>query len=111
MKEHHDLGYGLGKEFWHKGTVTEAAKAVVEQVKKDGSPYITATHDRNHPRSGHVMQKTGMTYRYSCEEMYQLNFDGNDETATMILCIKSTGICTALISLNPYNSAVHALIC
>ena len=32
MEEHHDFGYGLRKEFWHKGIVTEAGKAVVEQV-------------------------------------------------------------------------------
>lgn len=87
--EAHDLGYGLRKEFWHQGIVTEAGKAVVEQVKKDGFSYITATHDRNNPRSGNVMQKIGMTYCYSYEEqwqpkdfpvifrMYQLNFAGN----------------------------------
>ena len=34
MEEHHDFGYGLRKEFWHQGIVTEAGKAVVEQVKK-----------------------------------------------------------------------------
>ncbi|GAA0283194.1 hypothetical protein GCM10008922_47270 [Faecalicatena contorta] len=32
MEEHHDFGYGLRKEFWHKGIVTEAGKAVVDQV-------------------------------------------------------------------------------
>ncbi len=91
MEEHHDFGYGLRREFWYKGIVTEAGRAVVEQVKKDGLPYITATHDRNNPRSGNVMQKVGMVYRYSYEEqwqpknfpvifrMYQLNFDGNDD--------------------------------
>ncbi len=90
MEEHHDFGYGLRKVFWHKGLVTEAGKAVVEQVRKDGLPYITATHDRNNPRSGNVMQKVGMIYCYSYEEqwqpknfpvifrMYQLNLDGND---------------------------------
>ena len=60
MEEHHDFGYGLRKEFWHRGIVTEAGKAVVEQVKKDGLPYITATHDRNNPRSGNVMKKVGL---------------------------------------------------
>ena len=71
--------------------VSPAAKAVVEQVRKDGLPYITATHDRNNPRSGMVMQKVGMKYCYSYEEqwqpknipvifrMYQLNFDGNND--------------------------------
>lgn len=56
MEEHHDFGYAFCKEFWHKGIVFEAAKAVVEQVKKDGLPYITATHDRNNSRSGYVME-------------------------------------------------------
>lgn len=91
MEEHHDFGYGLCKEFWHQGIVSEAGKAVVEQVKKDGLPYITATHDRNNPRSGSVMKKVGMRYCYSYEElwqpkgflvtfrMYQLNLDSNSD--------------------------------
>ena len=91
MEENNDFGYGLRKEFWHRGIVTEAGKAVVEQVKKDGLTYITATHDKENPRSGNVMKKLGMKYCYSYEErwqpkditvifrMYQLNFDGNDD--------------------------------
>lgn len=91
MEEHHDFGYALRKEFWHKGIVSEAARAVIEQVKKDGLPYITATHDVNNPHSGGVMKKIGMKYQYSYEErvqpknmlvifrMYQLNFDGNED--------------------------------
>jgi ribosomal-protein-alanine N-acetyltransferase len=90
MEEHHDFGYAMRKEFWRKGIATEAGMAVVEQVKKDGLPYITATHDRNNPRSGEIMRKVGMKYCYSYEEqwqpknfpvifrMYQLNFNGND---------------------------------
>ena len=91
MEESHDLGYGLRREFWHKGITTEASRAVIEQLKKDGMPYITATHDTNNPRSGRVMQKLGMRYQYSYEEqwqpknilvtfrMYQLNLDGKNE--------------------------------
>lgn len=91
IDESHDLGYGLRKEFWHLGIVTEAGKAVVEQVKSDGLPYITATHDKNNPRSGNVMKKIGMKYCYSYEEqwqpkdfsvifrMYQLNFGSNTD--------------------------------
>ncbi len=87
MDDSHDLGYGLRKEFWHKGIVSEASKAVIEQVKKDGLLYITATHDIKNPRSGKVMKQSGMSYKYSYEEqwqpknilvtfrMYQLNFD------------------------------------
>ena len=91
MGDSHDFGYGLRKEFWHRGIVTEAGKAVVSQVRNDGLPYITATHDRNNPRSGGVMRNIGMKYCYSYEEqwqpknipvvfrMYQLNLDGNEE--------------------------------
>ncbi len=87
MDDSHDLGYGLRKDFWHKGIVTEAGRAVIERVKADGLSYITATHDINDPRSGGVMIQLGMQYQYSYEEqwqpkdilvtfrMYQLNFD------------------------------------
>ena len=91
MDDAHDLGYGLLREYWHQGIVTEAARAVIEQVRKDGIPYVTATHDRNNPRSGGVMIQAGMRYQYSYEElwqpknilvtfrMYQLNLDGREE--------------------------------
>jgi RimJ/RimL family protein N-acetyltransferase len=84
----YDFGYGLKKEYWHKGIVVEACKAVIEQIKVSCIPYITATHDVNNPRSGNVMKNLGMTYCYSYEErwqpkdilvtfrMYQLNLDG-----------------------------------
>ena len=86
--ESHDFGYSLKKEFWHRGLVTEGARAVVERIRAAGSPYITATHDVHNPRSGGVMKKLGMTYRYSYVEqwqpknipvtfrMYQVNLDG-----------------------------------
>lgn len=89
--DNHDLGYGLRREFWHKGIISEACRTVIEQVKKDGIPYITATHDVNNPRSGNVMKAVGMSYKYSYEElwqpknflvtfrMYQMNFDGNED--------------------------------
>ena len=93
MEEHHDLGYGLRKEFWGQGIVTEAGRAVIDRARDDGLAYITATHDRNNPASGRVMRKLGMDYRYSYVErwqpkdltvvfrMYQLNFTaGKDYT-------------------------------
>ena len=91
MEEPHDLGYGLRREFWHRGIVTEAAKAVVAKLKQDGLSYLTATHDQNNPRSGGVMQNIGMRYCYSYQEqwqpkdilvtfrLYQLNLDGREE--------------------------------
>lgn len=90
-EEPYDLGYGLRREFWHRGIATEAARAVAAQVKRDGLPYLTATHDQNNPRSGGVMQNIGMRYCYSYQEqwqpkdilvtfrLYQLNLDGREE--------------------------------
>lgn len=87
-----DLGYALLQEYWGKGLVTECCLAVIEQLKIDGFTYITATHDKNNLKSGRVMQKIGMQYKYSYVEMwqpknievtfrmYQLNFDGVDRT-------------------------------
>lgn len=91
MEESYDLGYGLRKEYWNQGIVTEAGRAVIEQARKDGIPYLTATHDVKNPASGAVMEKLGMSYQYSYEELwqpknflvtfrlYQLNLDGETE--------------------------------
>ena len=90
MDDSYDFGYGLRREFWHRGIITEAGQAVIEQLLRDGIPYITATHDVNNPRSGRVMKRLGMKYRYSYQEqwqpkniqvifrMYQLNLDGSE---------------------------------
>jgi len=87
----HDFGYALRKEYWHKGIVSEAGKAFIEFLKREGVLYITATHDRKNPRSGAVMQRIGMKYCYSYREqwqpknilvtfrMYQLNLDGQED--------------------------------
>ena len=62
-------------------------KSMGSREKKDGIPYITATHDKNNFRSGNVMKRLGMVYQYSYMEqwqpkdipvtfrMYQMNFD------------------------------------
>lgn len=89
--ESHDLGYALCRSLWHRGIAAEAGRALIPLLKKDGIPYITATHDRENPQSGSVMRKIGMRYQYSYEEfwqpknirvifrLYQLNLDGNNE--------------------------------
>ncbi|MDR0905556.1 MAG: GNAT family N-acetyltransferase [Oscillospiraceae bacterium] len=93
--ESRSLGYGFKREHWHRGIATEAASAVAERIKNAGYDYITATHDVNNPRSGDVMKKLGMTYRYSYEEqwqpkdiavtfrLYQVNFDGDAKRTYM----------------------------
>lgn len=91
MKEPYELGYGLKKEFWHQKIITEAALALIQQLKADHFPYFIATHDVRNPRSGGVMQQIGMKYQYSYEEivqpknqrilfrLYLLNLDGHHD--------------------------------
>ncbi len=87
----HDFGYGLLKEYWGLGLVTEASEAVIDFLRVQGWLYITATHDIHNIGSGKVMQKIGMSYKYSYKEqwqpknlevmfrLYQLNLDNNQE--------------------------------
>lgn len=93
MDDSHDFGYAFRRDVWRNGFATEAGRAVIAQLKKDGIPYITATHDVNNPRSGGVMRRLGMKYQYSYQEqwqpknfavvfrMYQLNIDGQAHQA------------------------------
>lgn len=90
--ENHDLGYGLLPQWQRRGLITEAVRGVVAAMAAGNWQYVTATHDVNNPASGRVMEKAGLTYRYSYNEqwqpknkrvtfrLYQKNFDGRDWT-------------------------------
>ena len=58
-----ELGYCIGKPFWHHVYTSEAVSYVIkflfEQVKFEK---ITARHDVRNPNSGAVMMKCGMKY-------------------------------------------------
>ena len=84
-------GMVFAKNFGGRGSPLKLSLAVIGQLKGDGIPYVTATHDVNNPGSGKVMKKAGMKYEYSYEEqwqpknirvtfrMYQLNLDGQKD--------------------------------
>ncbi|WP_338215156.1 GNAT family N-acetyltransferase [Lacticaseibacillus salsurivasis] len=69
--EPHDLGYGLRREAWGHGYMTEAAGALIAALPVSDYPFLTATHDVNNPKSGAVMQRLGMTYQYTYLEQWQ----------------------------------------
>lgn len=58
-----EIGYCIGKRWWHKGYTSEALKAVMSflfeevQVKR-----LEAKYDTNNPHSGAVMKKCGMHF-------------------------------------------------
>lgn len=58
-----EIGYCIGRAWWHKGIVTEAARAVVDYLFAEvGMNRVEAKHDVNNPHSGDVMKKCGMRY-------------------------------------------------
>lgn len=87
-----DLGYGLLPAHWRRGYVAEAAHAVIEAARAADFPFVTATHDVLNPHSGYVMQRLGMTYRYTYREhwiprnidvdfrLYQIDFAPDAKT-------------------------------
>ena len=58
-----EIGYCIGKAWWHQGIMTEALTAVMEYLfDQVGMNRIEARHDVNNPHSGAVMKKCGMRY-------------------------------------------------
>ena len=58
-----EIGYCIGKAWWHQGIVTEALAAVIDYLfDQVGINRIEAKHDVNNPHSGGVMKKCGMVY-------------------------------------------------
>ena len=58
-----EVGYCIGRNWWHQGLTTEALSAVIAYLFEEvGMNRITARHDVNNPHSGAVMRKCGMTY-------------------------------------------------
>ena len=58
-----EVGYCIGRRWWHKGIVSEALSAVIDFLFAEvGMSRIAARHDPNNPHSGGVMRKCGMKY-------------------------------------------------
>ena len=58
-----EIGYCIGRAWWHRGIVTEALGRVIRFFFEDvGANRIEARHDSHNPRSGGVMRKCGMQY-------------------------------------------------
>ena len=57
------IGYCIGRKWWHKGITTEALGAVIDFAFDEISANrVEAVHDPNNPNSGKVMLKCGMKY-------------------------------------------------
>jgi RimJ/RimL family protein N-acetyltransferase len=72
-KEHQkaEIGYWLGREYWGKGYLVEALKAVLKFGFRDLKlNKIYATHFLHNRDSGRVMQKAGMEYEGLLKQEY-----------------------------------------
>lgn len=59
-----EIGYCIGKAWWHQGITSEALQAVMDYLFDEaGAERIVAKHDPRNPNSGKVMQKCGMRYK------------------------------------------------
>lgn len=58
-----EIGYCLGRRWWHMGIMTEAFTRVIQFLFEEvGVNRIMATHDPKNPHSGDVMRKCGLRY-------------------------------------------------
>lgn len=58
-----EIGYCIGKPWWHQGIMTEAMEAVMAFCfTQVGALRVMARHDPLNPHSGGVMKKCGMQY-------------------------------------------------
>ena len=77
-----EIGYCIGKNWWHKGIMTEALAAVMAYLFDEvGMNRIEAKHDVNNPNSGNVMKKCGMVYEGTARQG-DCNNQGICNTAT-----------------------------
>ncbi len=66
------LGYCIGFDYWNKGLMTEAAKAVIRYLfDKVRFHRIVIEHAVKNPASGKVAQKCGLTYEGTKREAFK----------------------------------------
>ena len=70
--ERAELGYCMGYDYWNKGLMTEAAKAVIDFLFSEvGVNRVEISHAVKNPASGRVAQKCGLTYEGTKHEYFK----------------------------------------
>lgn len=76
-----EIGYGIGRNWWHKGITSEALAAVIKFLFDNTDVNrIEAGHDTNNPNSGKVMFKCGLKYEGTLRQV-GINNQGICDTA------------------------------
>ena len=80
-----EIGYCIGKQWWHQGITSEALSAVIDFLFREvGCLRIVARHDPRNIHSGAVMQKCGMRYSHTTYRSDRNN-QGICDTACYVL--------------------------
>ena len=70
--EYAELGYCMGYDYWNKGFMSEAAKAVIDYLFAEvGVNRVGISHAVKNPASGRVAQKCGLTYEGTKREFFK----------------------------------------
>ena len=68
------VGYSMNREYWSKGFMTEAVKAVVRfMLAEVGLNRLEASHSVNNPASGRVLEKAGFALEGTAKDYYNSN--------------------------------------
>ncbi len=66
------IGYCMGFDYWNKGIMTEAAKAVIDYLFAEvGVNRVEISHAVKNPGSGRVAQKCGLQYEGTRREYFK----------------------------------------
>ena len=77
-----EIGYCIGKSWWHQGYTTEALNRLIRFFFEEvGVNRIEARHDPRNQNSGKVMQKAGMIYEGTLRESDINNQEGYCDAA------------------------------
>ena len=81
-----EIGYCIGRNWWHRGIMSEALAAVIKYLFEEvGMNRVAARHDSNNPHSGGVMKKCGMRYEGTSRQSDRNNQGICDESIYAIL--------------------------
>ncbi len=82
-----EVGYVLHPDFWGRGIVAEALRALIDFAFAHGLNRVEAVHAVENPASGRVMEKAGMSYEGILRMRYSLQ--GNHRDVRMYSILRS----------------------
>ncbi len=81
-----EIGYCIGKNWWHKGIMSEALRQVMAFFFEEvGVNRVEARYDANNPNSGAVMKKCGMKWEGTLRQAGWNNQGACDECVYAML--------------------------